>query len=118
MKRIIVSSELDRKMYKVEVTWHAWGQTMTVSETYDIEASTDQEAIVDALECAKSDLHVEDLYQVDEDEWEALIDFAYQDMETLFHHIGGVTENEAYENAINEAASLFSTEILFTYDKE
>lgn len=55
---------------------------------------------------------------MDEDEWEALIDFAYQDIETMFHHIGGATENEAYENAINEAASLFSTDILFTYDKE
>lgn len=117
MKRMIISSELDRKMYKVEVTWHP-NTTWKASETYDIEASSEKEAIVDALECAKSDLTVEDIYQVDEDEWEALIDFAYQDMETLFHHIGGATENSAYENAINEAASYFSTEILFTYDKE
>ena len=65
MKRMIKASMSNRKMYKVEVTWH--DGTFNPTETYDIEASSDQEAVVDALECAKSDLSIESIYKVETD---------------------------------------------------
>lgn len=105
MYKIIKSSEnieaaLTEKSFTVTVNFAGY---IGADEDYEVMAMDADSAIEEAIELAKDDLTVEDVNQIDEDEWEVSIGFCdFIGVEEI-HNVSGSNEDEAIENALEEA---------------
>ena len=113
MYRIIKSAEnieaaLTEKSFVVTVNF---GGYIGADEDYEVMAMDADSAIEEATELAKDDLTVEDINQLDDDEWEVTIGFCdFIGVEETYN-VSGSDEDEAIENALEEARWSLSGDI-------
>ena len=97
------------KEYKVLLNFGTYTGT---DKEYVVYADSEEEAIEAAKEEARDDLYVEDLNQVDDDEWEASVSFAGFIGADSEYTVYADTEEEAWDIAIDEALYDLDGEII------
>lgn len=107
MKRQVKASELID--YEVVVNF---GGYIGADETFSVEAEDEDDAIVKAEELARDELSVENIEEVDEDEYEVTIGYCgFVGVEEIYT-VTADSEEEAEEAALEEAFCDLSGEIV------
>lgn len=104
--RKVVKANTEYQSYEITVNFAGY---IGADETYSVVATSREEAEELALEQAADDLSVEDLNQIDDNEWEASVGFCgYIGVEEEYTVIAE-DEDEAYEYVLQEARADLET---------
>ena len=102
------------KTYKVEVSFAGM---IGAEEVYTVDAENDEEAISEALEQARDDLSIDDLTEVDEDEWEGDVGFCGYVGVSESYSVYATSEDEAYDEILEAAFDDLAGEIISVDDE-
>ena len=104
-----IKASTETKTYTVSVNFAGY---IGADEEYEVDAEDDDEAEILAVEAAMDDLSVTDITQIDDDEWEVTIRFASHVGGEEIYTVNADSENEAESEALEEASSDLSAEIV------